>query len=86
MKIHSRKNAIGTDHLPQLHQILEEHKLQGEEDQALEKRVGKKKAAAKKRATRKSKMNPPLPPLPHLMIVLICSSQSARQETCPGRG
>jgi hypothetical protein len=34
--------------------ILEEHKLQGEEDEALEKRVGKKKAAAKKRATRKS--------------------------------
>jgi len=36
-------------------QILESHKLQGEEDQALEKRVEGKKAAAKKRATRRSK-------------------------------
>jgi len=35
-------------------QILEEHKLQGQEDQALEKRVEGKKAAAKKRAARKS--------------------------------
>lgn len=34
-------------------QILEEHKLQGQEDQALEKRVEGKKAAAKKRAARK---------------------------------
>jgi condensin complex subunit 1 len=40
-----------------MRQILEEHKLQGEEDQALEKRVGRKKAAAKKRATKKSKAN-----------------------------
>ena len=31
-----------------------EHKEQGEEDQALEKRVEGKKAAAKKRATRRS--------------------------------
>ena len=36
-------------------QILEENKLQGQEDQALEKRVEGKKAAAKKRATRRSK-------------------------------
>ena len=36
-------------------QILEEHKRQGEEDQAFEKRVEGKKAAAKKRATRRSK-------------------------------
>ena len=35
-------------------QILEEHKVQGQEDQALEKRVESKKAAAKKRAARKS--------------------------------
>lgn len=40
--------------LTRQYQILEEHKLQGEEDNALEKRVGKKKAVAKKRATRKS--------------------------------
>ncbi|KAI0338960.1 hypothetical protein BDW22DRAFT_1401081 [Trametopsis cervina] len=33
--------------------ILEEHKLQGQEDQALEKRVEGKKAAAKRRANRK---------------------------------
>jgi condensin complex subunit 1 len=38
-----------------LSQILTEHKEQGEEDQALEKRVEGKKAAAKKRATRRSK-------------------------------
>jgi condensin complex subunit 1 len=41
-------------------QILEEHKLQGEEDQALEKRVEGKKAAAKKRAARKSLYFSPL--------------------------
>jgi hypothetical protein len=35
-------------------QILEQHKLQGQDDQALEQRVGKKKAAAKKRATKRS--------------------------------
>jgi condensin complex subunit 1 len=58
MKIH-----LALDYLFQLHQILEEHKLQGEEDQALEKRVGKKKAAAKKRAARKSKMHEPLCPI-----------------------
>ena len=39
-------------------QILEEHKRQGEEDQAFEKRVEGKKAAAKKRATRRSKCEP----------------------------
>lgn len=49
-------------HADQFIQILEEHKIQGEEDQALEKRVGKKKAAAKKRATKKSECSiiPPL--------------------------
>ena len=35
-------------------QVLEENRRQGEEDQALEKRVEGKKAAAKKRATRRS--------------------------------
>ncbi|KAI0684926.1 non-SMC mitotic condensation complex subunit 1-domain-containing protein [Cytidiella melzeri] len=35
--------------------ILEEHKLQGQEDQALEKRVEGKKAAAKRRANRRRK-------------------------------
>ncbi|KAF9457593.1 non-SMC mitotic condensation complex subunit 1-domain-containing protein [Collybia nuda] len=40
--------------LDEFEKILEEHRLQGEEDDALEKRVGKKKAAAKKRATRRS--------------------------------
>ncbi|RDB27013.1 Condensin complex subunit 1 [Hypsizygus marmoreus] len=40
--------------LDEFEKILEEHRVQGEEDQALEKRVGKKKAAAKKRATRKT--------------------------------
>jgi condensin complex subunit 1 len=35
--------------------ILKEHKLQGEEDQALEKRLEGKKAAAKKRASRRGK-------------------------------
>ncbi|KAJ8693502.1 condensin complex non-SMC subunit Cnd1 [Pleurotus ostreatus] len=39
--------------LDEFEKILEEHKLQGEEDQALEKRAESKKAAAKKRATRK---------------------------------
>lgn len=35
-------------------QVLEENRRQGEEDQAFEKRVEGKKAAAKKRATRRS--------------------------------
>jgi condensin complex subunit 1 len=35
--------------------ILKEHRRQGVEDQALEKRVEGKKAAAKKRASRRSK-------------------------------
>lgn len=35
-------------------QVLEENRRQGEEDQAFEKRVQGKKAAAKKRATRRS--------------------------------
>lgn len=46
--------------LDEFEKILEEHKLQGEEDQALEKRVGKKKAAAKKRATRKTRAKKPV--------------------------
>ena len=39
-------------------QILDEHRRQGEEDQAFEKRVEGKKAAAKKKATRRCE--PPL--------------------------
>lgn len=54
-------------------QILEEHKLQGEEDQALEKRAESKKAAAKKRATRK-KCRFPL--VPTLLVSLRISSES----------
>ncbi|PFH48881.1 hypothetical protein AMATHDRAFT_64397 [Amanita thiersii Skay4041] len=41
--------------LNEFEQILEEHKRQGEEDQALERRVEGKRAAAKKRATKRSK-------------------------------
>ncbi|KAF8888609.1 non-SMC mitotic condensation complex subunit 1-domain-containing protein [Infundibulicybe gibba] len=51
--------------LNEFEQILEEHKKQGEEDQALEKRVEGKKAAAKKRATtrkRRSSVVGPTPP------------------------
>ncbi|KAF8155920.1 non-SMC mitotic condensation complex subunit 1-domain-containing protein [Crassisporium funariophilum] len=40
--------------LNEFEQILEEQRLQGQEDQALEKRVEGKKAAAKKRAARKT--------------------------------
>jgi len=36
-------------------QILEEHRAQGQEDQALEKRVEGKKAAAKKKAAKAKK-------------------------------
>ncbi|KAJ3506594.1 hypothetical protein NLJ89_g6784 [Agrocybe chaxingu] len=43
--------------LDEFEKILEEHKLQGQEDQALEKRVEGKKAAAKKRATRKGELS-----------------------------
>ncbi|KAF9479751.1 hypothetical protein BDN70DRAFT_833871 [Pholiota conissans] len=50
--------------LNEFEQILEEHKTQGQEDQALEKRVEGKKAAAKKRAARKISRNkkPVTPP------------------------
>ncbi|KAF8623362.1 hypothetical protein AX17_007440 [Amanita inopinata Kibby_2008] len=41
--------------LNEFEQILEEHKRQGEEDQALEKRVEGKKAAARKRANRRTR-------------------------------
>ncbi|KAF8986383.1 non-SMC mitotic condensation complex subunit 1-domain-containing protein [Cyathus striatus] len=40
--------------LDEFEKILEEHRQQGEEDQAFERRVEGKKAAAKKRATRKT--------------------------------
>jgi condensin complex subunit 1 len=39
-------------------QILQDHKLQGEDDQALEKRAAGKKAAAKKKAARRSTCTP----------------------------
>ncbi|KAH7930002.1 hypothetical protein BV22DRAFT_1028970 [Leucogyrophana mollusca] len=54
-KARSNKSANKPDsELNEFEGILEEHKQQGEEDQALEKRVEGKKAAAKKKATRRS--------------------------------
>ncbi len=57
----ARQNKSSTkpdNELNEFEQILQEHKQQGEADQALEKRVkGKKKAAArKKKAGRRSKL------------------------------
>ena len=50
----SNKSANKPDtELNEFEQILEKHKQEGQDDQALEKRVETKKAAAKKRATRK---------------------------------
>jgi hypothetical protein len=43
------------EYLPTPSQILEEHRAQGQEDQALEKRVEGKKAAAKKKAAKARK-------------------------------
>ncbi|KAH7913093.1 non-SMC mitotic condensation complex subunit 1-domain-containing protein [Hygrophoropsis aurantiaca] len=54
-KARSNKSANKPDsELNEFEAILEEHKRQGEEDQAFEKRVEGKKAAVKKRATRRS--------------------------------
>ncbi|KAA1474981.1 hypothetical protein DENSPDRAFT_908815 [Dentipellis sp. KUC8613] len=54
-KARSNKSQNKPDsELNEFENILEEHKRQGEEDQAFEKRVEGKKAAAKKRATRRS--------------------------------
>ncbi|KAF9233399.1 non-SMC mitotic condensation complex subunit 1-domain-containing protein [Melanogaster broomeanus] len=51
----SNKSANKPDtELNEFESILEEHKRQGEEDQAFEKRVEGKKVAAKKKATRRS--------------------------------
>jgi hypothetical protein len=49
-----KKTLIKYIYFPRLAQVLEENRRQGEEDQAFEKRVEGKKAAAKKRATRRS--------------------------------
>ncbi|KAF8591370.1 hypothetical protein K439DRAFT_1327448 [Ramaria rubella] len=55
IKARSNKSANKPDsELNEFETILTEHKEQGEQDQALEKRVEGKKAAAKKRATRRS--------------------------------
>ncbi|KAL6299950.1 non-SMC mitotic condensation complex subunit 1-domain-containing protein [Sparassis latifolia] len=54
-KARSNKSSNKPDaELNEFEQILEDHKRQGEEDQEFEKRVEGKKAAAKKRATRRS--------------------------------
>ncbi|KIK92248.1 hypothetical protein PAXRUDRAFT_830137 [Paxillus rubicundulus Ve08.2h10] len=54
-KARSNKSANKPDtELNEFESILEEHKRQGEEDQAFEKRVEGKKKAAKKKATRRS--------------------------------
>ncbi|KAI0063924.1 hypothetical protein BV25DRAFT_1906937 [Artomyces pyxidatus] len=54
-KARSNKSANKPDNeLNEFEKILEDHKRQGEEDQAFEKRVEGKKAAAKKKASRKS--------------------------------
>ncbi|KAK7433641.1 condensin complex non-SMC subunit Cnd1 [Stygiomarasmius scandens] len=53
----ARQNRFAKDLTTELNdfeEILEEHKRQGEDDQALEKRAQGKKAAAKKRAARKN--------------------------------
>ncbi|KAH9924065.1 non-SMC mitotic condensation complex subunit 1-domain-containing protein [Fomitopsis serialis] len=55
-KARANKSANKPDaELNEFESILEEHKRQGEEDQAFEKRVEGKKAAAKKRATRRTR-------------------------------
>ncbi|KAF9269363.1 hypothetical protein L218DRAFT_1072228 [Marasmius fiardii PR-910] len=55
----SKESGGGVD-LQEFETILEQHKRQGEDDKALEKRVEKKKAAAaKKQATRKSARSKP---------------------------
>ncbi|KAF9225678.1 hypothetical protein BS17DRAFT_750004 [Gyrodon lividus] len=54
-KARSNKSANKPDtELNEFESILEEHRRQGQEDQAFEKRVEGKKAAAKKKATRRS--------------------------------
>ena len=53
--ISSEHSLPSTDPCIKFVQILEEHKRQGEEDHALVKRAEGKKAAARKRATRKGK-------------------------------
>jgi condensin complex subunit 1 len=62
-------------------QILEEHKQQGAEDQALEKRVEGKKAAAKKRATRRSEQPNPSPSLvtPQRLFLQLLERNRRRQ-------
>ncbi|KAE9404631.1 hypothetical protein BT96DRAFT_955569 [Gymnopus androsaceus JB14] len=52
------KNDIGTE-VKDFEEILEEHRRQGQDDQALEKRAKGKKAQAKKRATRKNARRTP---------------------------
>ncbi|KAG7094848.1 hypothetical protein E1B28_005656 [Marasmius oreades] len=54
----SKENGGGVD-LQEFEAALEQHKRQGEDDQALEKRVEKKKAAAKKRASRRNVRSKP---------------------------
>jgi hypothetical protein len=58
---------------------LEENKRQGEEDQEFEKRVEGKKAAAKKRATRRSKL--PLSITRAPCSLMTCMYLAARKKT-----
>ena len=59
-------------------QILNEHKRQGEDDRAFEKRVEGKKAAAKRKATRRCKCN-------RYLVTIVCAHlhPAARKKAQP---